>query len=205
MSLTDNPFSSVPSANGWKNRQTLDVFLSHSSDCLKICELVKKYLQDDISNALMKYDLNINPIMYENWPPSLKNGTAEQSSLSGVAFSSVLFAFIYKKHGNIRNKEISYAIELFNRNKIQDVHVFFKKIPKSHKRKADKEVNVFRKSLKEDLTYYTYDNDIDVIKKVSQIIIKAICELKKQEGQTVPDEILLDSGARLSNNNGAGL
>ncbi len=203
MSLTDNPYSSVPSSSGWKSGLRLPVFLSHSSDCKNICDAVVEYLQNDINTSLRKYNLLIDPIMYENWPPSLKNGTATESSLAELESSSIVFAFIYKKHGEIREKEIFYAIELFKENKILDVHVFSRTVPKYHLKKEDKEVKALRERLKEYLTYYPSNTNTDVIKKVSQIIIKAICELKKQEGQTVPDEMLFGSGERLTNNNGA--
>jgi hypothetical protein len=203
MSLTDNPFTTVPNPRGWNSTLRLPVFLSHSNDCKNICDTVVEYLQNDINNSLRPFNLSIDPIMYENWPPSLKSGTASTSSLAGVEISSVVFTFIYKRHGKIRNEEIFYSIELFNQKKIQDVHIFFKKIPWYHTTKEDEKVTELRRKLEENLTYYSYDSETDVIRKVSQIIIKAICELKKQEGQIVPEEMLLGSGERLLINGGA--
>ncbi len=190
MMNSENPFSSIPSQNGWKESLRLDVFLSHSADCREICEVVKDYLQDDINTALRDYALTIQPTMYENWPPSLKNGTATESSLAGVEFSSVVFAFIYKKHGEIRNEEIFHSIELYKQKQIQDVHVFFKEIPFWHWLKADEKIADLRQKLRESLTYYSYDKDVEVIKRVSQIIIKAVCELKKLDGTPISGERL---------------
>lgn len=194
MSTDGNPFSSIPNPRRWKSCLTLDVFLSHSSDCLDVCEAVKTYLQDDINNALREYNLTITPIMYENWPPSLRVGNATTSSLAELEISSIVFAFIYKKHGKIRNEEIFYAIQLCKEKKIQDVHVFFRKVPWFHITREDNQVISLRKKLEENLTHFPYESHEDVIKKVSQIIIKAICEIKKLEGAPRPEERLLSGG-----------
>ena len=195
--FSGNPFST--SARDWKPSLRFDVFLSHSADCKDICETVKKYINDDVNTALRQFNLTIAPIMYEDLPPNKRFGNATESSLAGVESSSILFAFIHKKHGKIRNEEITYAISLQEKGLIQDVNIFFRKVPQYFWiRKEDEQVKELKEKLRESLTYVEFETDLDVIKKVSQIIMKAICELKKQEGQQIPDETLILSGPRLS-------
>lgn len=184
-----NPYSTSLGNQKWQNILTLNVFLSHSKDCEEICDLVSNYLTKEVNNALRKYSLSVTPIMYENWPPTLKNGNATQSSLAEVEDSSILFAFIYRRHGNIRNDEIEKAISLYKEEKIQDVCIFFKKTNWPLPRE-DKEIISLKKKISSELTYKEFSTDVEVIKVVSQIIMKSLCEIQTLNGAIVPAEEL---------------
>ena len=177
----------------WDDGRILTIFLSYSSDCKDICQSISSYLTGDMNAALKKYGLNIYPIMYENSHPSSENGGALESSLKDIDSSSILFAFFYKKHGAIIKEEIKHALHLQSKNSIYDICIFFKKLKCYDEifnpRRAKKIVEL-KKNLMGTLTYKEYSEEVEVIKKVSQIIIKIICDTKLNEDTTIAVESL---------------
>lgn len=172
----------------------IKVFLSYSSDCRDICGKVKDYIQDNVNAALSDYNVAFIPKMFDYWPPNLAKGTALSSSLLEVESSHLFICFAFKKHGEIREEEIRHAIKIYKEktHDMHDVHIFFQEIPKYHVfSKEDPRVTKLRKKLEEELTYSCYRAEADLIKKISQIIIKTVFELRPSEHK----ERLLFNGA----------
>lgn len=167
----------------------IKVFLSYSGDSQKYSKAVKSYIQDYVNVSLSDYNVIFSATMFENWVPTLTKGNAEASSLSELEKAHIFISFINKKHGVYREKEINHAIKIFAEQtfSLHDGHVFFKAIPDNE---LDSEVIKLKTDIEGKLTHSFFKSETELIKKVSQIIIKTVYELRPPQHK----EQLLSTG-----------